>query len=141
MDLKEFVIKHLKLINLFHRLNSLYRPIIFIEYFVVASIVVFTGLQILVVDEFYTLVRAIFHSMFALVDAAIYSYGSQRILDSSLSICDEAYLIDKNYILILMIAQKNLRFTTGLFEASLDTFCIMLSRILSFITLLKSFIK
>jgi len=103
--------------------------------------VVCTGLQIIVGNEFYTLARAIIHSMVALLDVALYSYGSQRILDSSLSICDEAYLIDKNYILIIMIAQKKLRFNTGFFEASFDTFCFMLSRIMSFITLLKSFIK
>ena len=90
MDLEEFVTKHLKLIDLTHRLNSMYVPIIFAEYFIGASLAVVTSLQIIVVYKFYNTVRAIFHCIFTLVDAAMNSFGSQRIMDSAMSICDEA---------------------------------------------------
>jgi hypothetical protein len=141
MKVEEFVHYHLKIISITKRLNSIYVPIIFTEYFVIGTLTIVTGLQVIVVDDFGLILRSIFHACTGLVDVAIYSYGSQKILDSSLSVCDEAYVIDKNYVFILMIAQKKLRFTTGFFEASLDTYSIMLSRTMSFITLLKSFIK
>lgn len=141
MKVKDFVAYHLKIITITRKLDSLYMPIIFTEYFVIGTLSIVTGLQIIVVDDFALILRSIFHACTGLVDVAIYSYGSQKILDSSLSVCDEAYLIDKHYVFILLIAQKRLRFTTGFFEASLDTYSIMLSRTMSFITLLKSFIK
>lgn len=140
-ETKDFLVYHQKILDISKKLIKLYKPIIFTEFVIMAIVLCFTGLQILMMNDFGKIVGALLHAGAAFADVAIYSYGAQKVLDSSLAVCDEVYKADKNYILIILITQKELKFDAGLFHASLHTLTVILSRTMSFITLLKSFIK
>ncbi|KAL7027207.1 hypothetical protein ACKWTF_005359 [Chironomus riparius] len=140
MKIDEFVIYHLKLMDITNRLNLIYKPMIFTTYTIGTVVYVVLGLVIITADSFLKNLTPIMHAFAALIYVVVFSYGSQKIMDSSESFCDEAYNIDKDYIIVLMMAQKKLRFTTPFFEASLETFSFMLSRSWSFIAVLNSFV-
>ena len=134
MKLDEFVTYHQKLIDVTQRLSSIYEPMIFTQFFLETTLFVAVGLSIIVADNLVEILSAITFVLPALLDVAILSFGSQKIMDNSMSICDEAYMMDKDYLLVIMMAQKKLRFTTGFFDASFDTYSTMLSRSWSFLT-------
>ena len=105
-----------------------------------STLFVVLGLSVITADNLLENLSPVLHTPGALIYVAVFAFGSQKIMDSSEAICDEAYNIDKDYLMVIMIAQKKLRFTTGFFDVSFDTYSIMLSRSWSFITLLNSFI-
>ena len=140
MKLDEFVTYHLKLMDITQRLNSIYEPMIFTQYLIATVLFVVLGLNVLIADNLIEILQPISHIPGALIYFAVYSFGSQRIMDSSLALCDEAYMIDKDYLMVIMMAHKKLRFTTGFFEASFDTYGIMLSRSWSFFSIFNSFL-
>ncbi|KAL7027209.1 hypothetical protein ACKWTF_005361 [Chironomus riparius] len=143
-DLKidQFVKYHLKIIRITNRLNSIYNFMIFTEFFIISTtLIVVLGLSVIAAEGFLELVVPFLHISGALTDVACHSFGSQKMLDSSEAIYEEAYSIDKDYIMVIMTAQRQLRITTPFFEASFETFSFMLSRSWSFITLLNSFIN
>ena len=113
---------------------------IFTQYFVGTLLFIVLGLCVITADDLFENLIPIMHTPGALYYVAVFSYGSQRIMDTSQSICDEVYNIDKDYLMVIMTAQQKLRFTTGFFDISFDTYSIMLSRSWSFITLLNSFV-
>lgn len=81
-----------------------------------------------------------FLNLASLGDVAVFAFGAQNVLDSALDVCTEVYKV-KNYLLIMMKTQKELKFNVGLFHASLHTLPIILSRTMSIITLIKSFVN
>ena len=70
----------------------------------------------------------------------IHSYGSQKIMDSTLSVGDDIYQIDKNYLFILMRTQRLLKIKAGFIHAYLPTFQMILSWTVSLVTLIESFV-
>lgn len=138
---EDFVVCHRQIINLTQKVNKLYKPIIFTEFVLTGFILCVTGLQIIIAASFNQILAALLHAVAGLIDVTIYSYGGQKVLDSALAVSNRAYKIDKRFLLIIMMSQKEQKFDTGLFAASLDTLSILLSRTMSFITLLKSFVK
>ena len=113
---------------------------IFITYFIGSVLFVVLGLSVITAHDLLENSTPIIHGPAALIYVAVFAYGSQKIMDSSEAICEEAYYIDKDYLMVIMLAQKKLRFTTGFFDVSFDTYSIMISRSWSFITLLHSFV-
>ena len=140
MKIDEFVMHHLTLMNMTNTLNSIYKPMIFALYFFGTAIFVVLGLSVIFADNLVKNVIPLMHGVAALIYFAIISYGSQKIMDSAESIGNEAYIFDKHYLMVIMIAQKKLRLTTPFFEASFVTFSYMLSRSWSFIAAAKSFV-
>ncbi|KAL7029808.1 hypothetical protein ACKWTF_006373 [Chironomus riparius] len=140
MKIDEFVLHHLKLMDMTNSLNSIYKPMIFTLYFCGTALFVVLGLSVITADSLLKNLIPLMHGVAALIYFAIISYGSQKIMDSSTSIVTEAYNIDKHQLMIIMIAQKKLRLTTPFFEASFVTFSFMLSRSWSFIAAAKSFV-
>jgi hypothetical protein len=137
----DFVIYHQTVLEVSKKLIYLFKPIIFTEFVIMTIVLCFTGLQITMMKDSGKIIGALLHSGAALADVAIYSYGAQKILDSALVVCDKFYKADRDFILVMLITQKELKFDTGLFHASLHTLTVIISRSMSFITLLKSFIK
>ncbi|XP_070502418.1 odorant receptor 82a-like [Chironomus tepperi] len=139
MKIDEFVKYHVEILEITYKLNSFYRPLILAQYSIGIVLFAVLGLSVVAADNWLQNLIPIFHTYGALIYVAVFSYVSQKIMDSSEALCDEAYNIDKDYLMVIMIAQKKLRFTTGFFEVSFDTYSIMLSRSWSFIALLNSF--
>lgn len=139
IKIKEFVKYHLKVINITHRLSRLNKQIILVEFTAVSLIICFTGIQILVLDDYEQIMAALFHCFVSITDAGIYAYCGQKVLDSSGAVSNEIYTLKKDYLPIIMMSQKKMKFDSGLFDASFETFSTMLSRTLSFMTVLKSF--
>lgn len=139
-EFEDFVMYHRKIIKLTRKLSKIYRPILFVEYSSVAASIGFTGIQILILNDFYQILAAIVHSMTAVSDVYIYAYGAQRVLDSAMEVFDYFERIDKRYLVPMIISQKKLYFDARIFNSSLYTLSGLLSRTSSFITLLKSFI-
>lgn len=92
-------------------------------------------------DDFLKILIALVHSVAAVSDVFIYAYGAQRVQDSAQEIFDNFRLIKKDYLLPVMISQKEIHFSAGFFNSSLHTLSVMLSRASSFITLMKSFVS
>ena len=137
----EVVKYHVKIISITKRFNSIYSPKVFAEFFVVSTtLIVVLGLSVIAAERFVELVAPFIHISGALIDVGCYAFGSQKIMDSSEAICEEAYNIDKNYLMVIMTAQRKLRITTPFFDASFETFNFMLSRSWSFITILNLFV-
>lgn len=139
-EFEEFVIYHRKLIQTTRKLSKIYRPILFVEYTSIAISICFTGIQILLLDDFLQILTSIIHSLTALTDIFIYAYGAQRVLDSALEVFDYFEKNDKRYLVPIMISQRELTFDARVFNVSMYTFSALLSRSSSFITLLKSFV-
>lgn len=140
LKIDEFVTYHLKIISITKRVNSFYSPMIFTQFFIETTLFVVLGVNVIAADTFIERLKPFLHMLGSLVDVACHSFGSQKIMDTSEEICNEAYFNDKDYLMIIMAAQKKLRITTPFFEASFETYTFMLSRTWSFITLLNSFI-
>lgn len=140
-DLNDFVKYHQKVIRVTMNLSRLFKPIIFTEFVLVTTILCVSGLQIIMFNDFSKFFVALFLNLASLCDVTIFAFGAQKVLDSALAVCREVYKADKNYILIMMITQKELKFDVGLFHASLNTLSIILSRTMSIITLMKSFVN
>ena len=113
---------------------------IFTQFFIETTLFVVLGLNVMVAENLIERLQPFLHISGALADVACHSFGSQRIMDCSEAICDEAYLIDKDYLMVIMASQQKLRITTAFFEASFETYSFMLSRTWSFISLLNSFV-
>lgn len=139
-EFEDFVIYHQKVVKLTQKLIKIYRPVIFVEYICVAINLGFTCVQIIMVNDILQILTAILHSFTVMSDAFIYAYGAQKILDSSSEVFDYFEKIDKRYLLIMMISHKKLTFEAKFFDSSLSTLSIMLSRAVSFITFLKTFV-
>lgn len=139
LKIDEFVKYHLKIINITNKLNSVYSPMIFTQFFIETTLFVELGLNVLAADTFLERLQPFMHVSGALADVACYSFGSQKVMDSSEEICEDAYNIDKDYLLVIMTAQRKLRITTVFFAASFETFSFMLSRTWSLISLFNSF--
>ncbi|XP_070500082.1 odorant receptor 82a-like [Chironomus tepperi] len=140
-ELNDFVKYHQKIIGVTKKVSNLYKPIIFTEFVLVTTILCVSGLQIIKSNDFSKIFVAMFLNLASLVDAAIFAFGAQKVMDSAMAVCTEVYKADKNYLLIIMITQKELKFDVGLFHASLHLLSTILSRTMSFITLLKSFVN
>lgn len=139
-NVKEVVKYHRDIIKLTQKLTKLYKPIIFTEYVVVVTIFCGTGVQMLLYNDIGKILSAMLHATAALVDIAVFAYGGQKVIDASLAVGDDVYKIDKDLILVIKMSQKALKFDTGFFDSSLHTLSIILSRSMSFITLVKSFV-
>ncbi|KAL7027211.1 hypothetical protein ACKWTF_005363 [Chironomus riparius] len=113
---------------------------IFATFFFGTVLFVVLGLSVITAENLLKNVTPIMHAPAALIYVAVFSYGSQKVMDSSDAICDGIYNIDKDYLMVLMIAQKRLGFTTEFFEVSFETYSFMLSRSWSFIAVLTSFV-
>ena len=64
---------------------------IFAQLFIETMLFVAAGLFIIAADNLVEILAPILHVSGAVIDVAIHSFGSQKIMDNSMSICDEAY--------------------------------------------------
>ena len=140
MDLKEFVEYHRSILNVALKFTNLFKEIVFFEYFFMTVLLCVDGFQAIEVIGISKKFNFLFHTVNSLLDLFIYSYGGQILMDSAMSVCDENERIDKNYVFLLMRAQSEIKIDTGFFSATLPTFCTILNRVMSLITLLQSFI-
>lgn len=129
------------MLELAEKLNSLFKEIVFTEYLVMTVLLCVDGFQVIEFDEWSKKFNAFLHTATALIDLSIYSYGGQKIMDCSMSLCDESEKVDRNYMLVILRSQCGVKIQNGFFNAaSLPTFCLILNRVMSLITLLQSFI-
>lgn len=140
MELKDFVNYHQKVIDMTLKLNKLFSFVIFIEFMLLSILLCVTAFQVVMSDDLLRIMTAFFHGMAAFMDLLIYSYGGQKVMDCSAEVCDDCEKIDDNYVFISMRAQKELRIKSMMFHATLPTFTLILSRTMSLITLLQSFL-
>jgi hypothetical protein len=140
MDVKEFVVYHREILNLGSKLQHLFKEVVFVQFISMTLLLCVDGFQLIEFEGMSKKFNAFFHTATALIDLFIYSYGGQKIMDSSKSVCDENENIDKSYVVINMRAQSELKIDTGFFNASLPTFSTILNRVMSLITLLQSFL-
>ena len=63
------------------KLNGLFKPIVFIEFFLVAVTMGVTSLQVIMYDDYGKIFTALLHVITALTDVTMYSYCGQKVLD------------------------------------------------------------
>lgn len=140
-DLQDFVTYHFKIIKLAQKLNNLFRPIVLNEFIIITIFLCFTGVQIIKCDNLIIILAAFLHCTAGVVDMTVYAYGGQRISDKSVAVCNQMYIISRKYVPVIMMSQKEINFDGLFFKASMETLSVTLGRAVSFITLLKSFVK
>ena len=97
-------------------------------------------IQIIITPEISQEITAGTHLIGGTVALFISSCRSQKIMDSTLSVGDDIYQIDKNYLFILMRTQRLLKIKAGFIHAYLPTFQMLLSWTVSLVTLIESFV-
>lgn len=137
-ELREFVDNHRQVMNLTLEVRSFYKKLIFMKFILTAVILCVACFQVTSINDFVMKARAFFHVIVASLELLIYSYGGQKVMDSSMSVCDDVYEIDKNYLFIMMRSQMAIKMKSGFFHACLPIYMILIRRTISFITLLKS---
>lgn len=137
-EMKEFVDIHRQVINLTQAVRNFYKRLIFMKFTLIAVILCAACFQVSSNDDFEKKLRALSHVIVASLELLIYSYGGQKIMDSSMSVCDDVYEIDKNYLFIMMRSQMAVEMKSGFFHACLPIYMILIKRTMSLITLLKS---
>ena len=138
-ELKEFVNYHREVMELAQKVKKFYKILIFMKFTLITIILCVACFELTSIDEFGQQIRAFFHIIVASLELLIYSYGGQKVMDSSMSICDEVYKLDKNYLFIMMRTQMPIQMKSGFFHACLPIYMILIKRTMSLITLLKSF--
>lgn len=139
-DIREFVEYHQQVIAIVQKLNKLFRPIVFTQFILTATNLCFTSVMVVKENDLEKIITAFFHAIAVVLETGIFAYGGQKLLDSSTVVCNQLYAVDKNYIPIIRIGQKGVKFDAGFFDASMETLSVTFSRLMSFITLLKSFV-
>lgn len=138
-SIENLVQHHLRIIRLTNHLNRIFWPIILAEFVVIAFILCVVGVQVMLSNNYLKILGAAIHMLTCLVDVSTYAYAGQKVLDSGLAVANQLYKTDRGYIPIIIMSQKELKFDTGLFSASLDTLSVVLSRTMSLITLVESY--
>jgi hypothetical protein len=99
------------------------------------------GFQLVVHQNFLNRIEDFTFGLAIIIQLFIYSSGGQLIMDKSLSVADNLFEIDKDFILIIKRAQRPSLIKAGFYKASLPLFTSILSSAASLITLLQSFLK
>ncbi|CAG9806364.1 unnamed protein product [Chironomus riparius] len=139
-ELKKFVDSHREIIEVATKLSKLYWPVVLIQFSMMALIFCIAAIQIIIIPEVSQKITAGTHLIGGTVALFTYSYGSQKVMDSALSVGDDIYQIDKNYLFILMRTQRLLKIKAGFIHACLPTFLMLLSWTVSLVTLIESFV-
>lgn len=140
-EIEEFVEYHRKVIEQAHELNKIFKPIVFVELVVSATLLCFLGLGVIKSSKFENILAAFLHCTAGLTDASVYAYGGQKLIDKSTDFSKQLYPINTKYLPIIIVGQKGVKFDGGLFDATLESLQKMISYSISFVTLLESFMK
>lgn len=105
-----------------------------------ASVLCVLCVQVIKTDDYGKITAAFLHAFASFFTIGLQAYAAQKVMDTSLEIHEETYKMDKNFLLIIAMSQKQLKFNGGFFDASFHTLSLVLSRTMSLLTLLKSFI-
>lgn len=98
--------------------------------------------EVVTIQETGQKVVAALNSIIAACALAIYSYGGQIVLDSSISMCNELYEIDKNNIFVIAMSQRSVKLTVGFFNPNMLTcrlFLVYTMRLISLFRYLAKF--
>lgn len=140
-DLEDFVKYHQQTIKVTKKLTKILQPVILLEFFFVALMLCMSGAIVILSNDYEKVITSFLLTVAVLNDVSIYAYGGQKVLDSASLVTEQLYKMDKNYIIVMMITQKELKFDAGLFHASMKTLSNTLSRTFSLITLIKSIVN
>lgn len=139
MELEEAVDYHSILLNMSHKLNKLYSFIIFQEFSLLSFLLCLTAFHVVMGNNLFKRGAVFFHGIAALIDLFIYSYGGQKISDCTKEVCDDCYNLHKNYMIIMLRSQKELKIKSMIYHASLPEFTKILNKTISLIAMLQSF--
>lgn len=140
-ELEDFVKYHQQTIKVTKKLTNILKPVILLEFFIVALVLCMSGAIVVLSNDYKKVISSFLLTVAVLNDVSIYAYGGQKILDSASLVTEKLNKLDKNYIIVMTITQKDLKFDVGLFHASMQTLSNTLSRAFSLITLIKSFVN
>lgn len=140
-DRKNFIEKHQIIYKLCEDLKTLIKPVIFTQFFLTSINLCVIGFQLVMLDGLIKRIVPLFFGIAIIIQLFIYAYGGQCVLDKSESFADFFYDLDKDFIFIILRAQKPVKFEAVFYEANLPTFCNIMNNTISLITLLKSFIE
>jgi triphosphoribosyl-dephospho-CoA synthetase len=140
LEVKEFVEYHQKVLNLSKHMNKLFSPIIFGEYLILSVLFCVVALEVGISESLVDTIPILFHGMASFMDLMIYSYGGQKIMDCASAVCEECYKIDDNYLIIMSRTKRDVKMEAFMYHASLPMSSLIISRTMSLITLMKSFL-
>jgi odorant receptor len=140
-DKKKFVENHLKILNLVDDLNRLFKPVVFTQFLISSMLLCVIGFQLVMHESFLERTMDAIFGIAIITQLFIYSYGGQLIMDTSASVADDFYEMDKDFVVIIARAQKASIIEAGFYKANLPLFSTIMSSAASLITLLKSFLE
>lgn len=141
VELRKFIKYHKEVLNLLTKFKKIYKPVIFVHYLLISIFLVVVASQIVIIVEIKLRMVVIQSVTIAIVTLLIFSYGGQMIMQSSTSICQELYKIDRDYLVVIMRTQKPLSLKVGIFEPSLSSWGTYLEFTFSLVVVLKHLTK
>lgn len=104
-------------------------------------ILCFTGVMVVKEKDVGKIIAAFLHTVAIFLATTVYAYSGQKLIDKSEIVCNEVFMLDIDYVPIIAIGQKGVAFDGGFYDASLETLSATVSKIISFVMLVKSFVK
>lgn len=141
VELREFIKYHKEVLILLTKFKKIFKPVIFVHYLFISMFLVVIASHIVIIVEIELRIVAIQSVTIAIITLLIFSYGGQMIMQSSTSICQELYKIDREYLIVIMRTQKPLSLKVGFFEPSLSSCRTYLELTFSLVVLLKHLTK
>ena len=141
VELKEFVKNHQEVLKLLTKFKRIFKPVIFVHYVLISMFLVVIASQIVIIIEVELRMIAISSVMISIATLLIFSYGGQMIMQSSASVCQEFYKIDRDCLIVIMRIQKPLSLKVGFFEPNLSSCRSYLEYTFSLVALLKHLTK
>lgn len=94
--------------------------------------------QIMINENKIKAIPGFFHAVAASIGLLIFSYGGQKVMDSANDVCKDTY--NPQHYFVMMRTKHELKIKSLTFHASLPTFTDVMSRTMSLIALMKSFL-
>lgn len=138
IPIKEFAVHHQRLLSLGSKINKIFKFIVLEEYLMLSLLLCVLDFQIVINENKTKAIPGFFHGMAAITELLIFSYGGQKVMDSARDVCKNSY--DPQHYFIMMRTKRELKIESLTFHASLPTFSTTMSRTMSLIALMESFL-
>jgi odorant receptor len=136
---QEFIVKHQAILKLSRDLNAFFKPIILTQFLISSMELCFLGFQFVMIEGFAQRIVVGMFGLSFIIQLFVYALGGQLLMDKSMSVVENFYETDRDFIMIIARAQKAEIIKAGFFRANLPTFFSMMNSAGSLIALLKSF--
>jgi hypothetical protein len=141
VDKIEIIKRHQEILALSQDLNDIYRRIILVKFTTISIVFCGVGVSMAMASNFIDQLLLLCYGSGMLAQLFFYCYSGQCLKDRAASVCDEVYQVDRDYMLIIMRAQKGVRIEAPFFRATLEQFASILNTTWALISVIRSLMR